>query len=197
VFLITAVCVLTAVPLFSQQFTKLPDGDYILNLSLTNSTPSPFFSGPMADLVSTVTTATNLGFATFGIYMPSTSSHKAAAGFGVLGMFNFNNYIGAGIGLDMLDNQVTMPNCQVQLQAPLVIGGVGGVTVTPLVFTGAATPVGGMGQQNGSAVGLFGGGLDVKVWGGFGAFIAAEQRTEQPAVWVIGGVRWSKAIGNP
>lgn len=55
-----------------------------------------------------------------------------------------------------------MPSAQVQFQAPLVIGGK--LTVTPLAFTGAATPISGRGAENGTLVGIFGAGMSLRLY---------------------------------
>ena len=76
----------------------------------------------------------------------------------------------------------------------LRIGGTNGVVLTPFAFTGVATPVAGMGSENGSVVGLFGAGVSVRIYGGWQGFYAIEQRTGQPALWNLFGVGWSKAF---
>jgi hypothetical protein len=57
-----------------------------------------------------------------------------------------------------------------------------------------ATPVSGMGDNNGSVVGLFGAGLSVKIYGGLQGFYAIEQRTGQPSLWNLFGLAYSKAF---
>jgi hypothetical protein len=178
----------------SQLYSKSADGSYTPVALQTNVTGTPFLSGPLTDLLSTMSTATNWGVAGFGIYMPKSDAHKAAYGMGALFLYNINPYVAAGVGIDWLDNQTTMPSGQLQLQAPLHIGGTNGITVTPFAFTGVATPVSGMGDNNGSVVGLFGAGLSVKLYGGLQGFYAIEQRTGQPAVWNLIGLAFSKAF---
>jgi hypothetical protein len=175
-----------------QTYTKDANGNFVPVVLNTNS--SPVLSGPLVDILTSASMWTNWGIATFGIYEPGSSGHKAAYGAGAVALYNINRYMATGIGLDWLDNQTTMPSGQFQLQAPLIIGGTNGVTVTPFLFTGVATPIGGKGGDNGSVVGLFGAGLDVKVYGGFGAFYAIEQRTGQPSQWNLIGLRYSKAL---
>jgi hypothetical protein len=174
-----------------QLYERNVDGSYSPVTLATNAAGMPFLSGPFVDIINTLGTATNWGVATFGIYEPASNGHKAAAGAGAVFLYNINTYMAAGIGIDWMNNQVTMPSGQFQLQAPLHLGGTNGVTVTPFAFTGVATPVSGMGSDNGTVVGLFGAGLDVKIYKGFGAFYAIEQRTGQPAPWNLFGVRWS------
>jgi hypothetical protein len=175
-----------------QLYSKTAEGQFVPVELNTNA--SPFLSGPLVELLTTLSTATNWGVATFGIYMPASDHQKAAYGCGAIALYNINPYMATGIGIDWLDNQVTMPSGQFQLQAPLKIGGDKGLVVTPFAFAGVATPVSGMGEENGSVVGIFGAGLDVKVYGGLGVFYAIEERTGQPALWNIAGVRFSKAL---
>lgn len=174
----------------------------------TNGTVS-FLSGPLMDAISTLGTATNWGVAAFGIYRPSVPAYldcsagtycvpvpekKASYGGGVLALFNLNTYFAAGLGFDMLDDQTTMPSCQFQLQLPVKIGGEKGVTIVPFGFTGAAIPVGGTGDGNGTLEGLYGAGMNVKLYGGLGAFYAIEQRTGQDTQWHLFGLSYSKAF---
>jgi hypothetical protein len=192
--LTSALLLALAFPALAQYYVKNVDGTYtevaspiILN---TNST-GPFLSGPGMDLLSTLSIATNWGVATFGIMEPASSGHKAAYGVGAVALYNINTYMASGIGIDWLDNQTTMPSGQFQLQLPFLIGGTNGVQATPFAFTGVATPISGGGP---GLVGLFGAGLDVKIYGGFGAFYATEKRTGQPALWQLFGVRYSVAL---
>ena len=191
-FGLTLVCAAALVmPAAGQLYEKNADGSFTPITLNTNSTGTPFLSGPLVELLTTLSSATNWGVATFGIYEPKSDRHKASYGFGAVALYNINTYMAMGVGIDCLDNQVTMPSGQFQLQAPLHLGGTNGLTVTPFAFTGVATPVSGMGTDNGAVVGLFGAGLDVKIYKGFGAFYAIEQRTGQPNVWNLLGVRWS------
>lgn len=157
----------------------------------TNSTP-PTLSGPFIDFVGSLATATNWGVATFGIYAPKSDNGKGTAGAGAVALYNITPYLATGIGIDWLEGgNVTMPSAQVQFQAPLRIGGTNGVLLRPFAFTGVATPVAGMGKDNGNVIGLVGAGMGVKIWKGFNAFYAIEQRTEQEGPWHLFGVAYS------
>ena len=186
--------------------TPITSGTWI---SLGTNSGSPFLSGPLIDAISTLGSATNWGVAAFGIYRPSIPGYldcsagtycvpvkekKAAYGGGILALFNLNTYFAAGLGFDMLEDQTTMPSCQFQLQLPVKIGGEKGVTVVPFGFTGAAIPVGGTGDENGTVEGLYGAGLNVKIYGGLGAFYAIEQRTGQDTQWHLFGLSYCKAF---
>jgi hypothetical protein len=176
-----------------QLYTKDASGNFLPVLT-TNATGVPFLSGPGMDLLESISTWTNWGVATFGIYEPASAGHKASCGCGAVALYNIATWAAAGIGIDWLDNQTTMPSCQFQLQAPFLLGGTNGVQVTPFAFTGVATAIGGSGGNNADVAGLFGAGVDVKISGGFGAFYAIEQRTGQPALWNLIGLRYSKAL---
>jgi hypothetical protein len=157
----------------------------------TNTTP-PTLSGPFIDFLGSLSTATNWGVATFAIYSPRGGSDgKGSAGMGAVALYNISPYVATGVGIDWLDNDVTMPSGQIQFQAPFRIGGTNGVVVRPFAFTGVATPIAGAGHDNGSVVGLIGAGLGVKLWGGLNAFYAIEQRTGQESVWNLFGLAYS------
>ena len=160
----------------------------------TNAAGQPTLSGPFIDVLSKVATLTNWGVSTFGIYEPASGSHKSTFGAGALALYNITPVVATGIGIDYLENQVTMPSAQVQFQLPLLIGGTNGVLVRPFAFTGVATPIGGKGQDNGAVVGLFGAGLGVRIVGGLNAYYAIEQRTAQPAPWHLLGIAYSASF---
>src|ERR1039458_7942105 len=143
-------------PITAQQlYTKDANGNFVPVLAM-DTNGAPFLSGPAMDLLATLGSATNWGVAGFGIYEPASSGHRAAYGAGAVALYNINLYMASGIGIDWLDNAVTMPSGQFQFQFPFILGGTNGIKATPFAFTGVATPVSGMGADNGTAVGLFG-----------------------------------------
>lgn len=94
--------------------------------------------------------ATNYGVApylSFGL-----NNHKV--GGGVLALYNFNNFIGAGIGADYLGS-FSLVSGNVQLKLPLQPlqftkwPWATNITLTPFVYTGIGTPLSGSGQNNG------------------------------------------------
>lgn len=183
-----------ALPASAQQtYVKDTNGNFVPFVLNTNSS-GPFLSGPAMNLLSTLSTGTNWGGAVGGIYAPATQGHKAQPGAFALFLYNLNTYMAAGLGIDYLGNQTTMPSCQFQFQLPFWLGGTNGLRATPFAGTGIAIPVSGMGNDNGTLVGLFLAGLDVKVYGGFGLFYAIEQRTGQPGPWHLLGFRYSAAL---
>ena len=131
---ITIAAALVAPALAQQTYTKNADGSFTPVVLSTNSS-GPFLSGPGMDLLSNLSSATNWGAATFGIYMPSSSGHKASMGAGAIFLYNINPYMATGLGIDWLDNQTTMPSGQFQLQLPISVGGTNGLLVTPFSFT--------------------------------------------------------------
>lgn len=124
--------------------------------TLTNTSP-PMLQGPLIDLAATLSTATNWAVAPYAIY--DTGTKKAGAG--VTALYNLNANFATGVGLDYLNSEVWLPSGQVQFQAPIIIAQK--VTLIPFGFTGIATPVSGKGSSNGSAVGLFGAGMALKI----------------------------------
>lgn len=94
--------------------------------------------------------ATNYGVAPYLSY--GLNNHKV--GGGVLALYNFNNYIGAGIGADYLGS-FSLVSGNVQLKLPLQplafthLGWATNLTLTPFVYTGIGTPFGGTGANNG------------------------------------------------
>jgi uncharacterized membrane protein (DUF441 family) len=159
----------------------------------TNLVGNPFLSGPLVDLLHSLSTATNWGVAAGGIYTASTPNHNGSSGGAFLvALYNITPWVATGIGVDWLDrNGVTMPSAQVQFQAPLLIGGTNGVMVRPFGFTGIATSISGLGNENGTVQGLFGAGLGVKVFKHFDAFYAIEVRTGFSDPWNLLGVAYS------
>lgn len=162
----------------------------------TNTNP-PTLEGPFIDFLGSLSTWTNWGVAGFGIYTPrSTSTTKTGSSFGagLVALYNISPYVATGVGIDWLDNNITMPSAQVQFQAPFRIGGTNGLVVRPFAFTGIATPVAGEGPNNLDVAGIIGAGIGVKVYGGLNVFYAIEQRTGQDSVWNLFGIAYSKSF---
>jgi hypothetical protein len=170
------------------------DAQTISAPTLETNSSGAFLAGPAIDLLKSLSKATNWGVSGFGIYRPASGASKATFGGGAVALYNISPYVATGVGIDMLDNQTTMPSGQVQFQAPFRIGGTNGVLLRPFAFTGIATPISGLGNNNGSVVGLFGAGLGVKIYGGFNAYYAIEDRTGQPAPWHLLGAAYSASF---
>lgn len=152
----------------------------------TNTSP-PTLSGPFIDALGLLSTATNLSVAPYGLYRTS----DGRAGGGIAALYNITPNFASGVGLDMMDSQLWMPSGQVQFQLPLVIAGT--VTTTPFGYTGLSTPIGGAGDDNGTAVGIFGAGLGLKLLGDtqgrhLSLFYSIEHRTGFDGEWMRFGL---------
>ena len=114
--------------------------------------------------------ATNYAVAPYLSY--GLNNHKF--GGGVLALYNFNNFIGAGIGADYL-GQFSLVSGNVELKLPLRPLAFTGwsfatnIVTTPFIYTGLGTPMSGAGGNNGGISTHIGGGLNMdvaKLWGG-------------------------------
>lgn len=148
-----------------------------------------FLSGPLPDAVGGILTATNLAIAPYGIY----DTHGHTFGGGLLALYNITPAVATGAALQYLNHEVWMPSAQLQLQAPVRLGNT--VELVPLIFTGIGTPVSGKGPNNGSAIGIFGGGLGVKLFGSeihsrLDVFLGAAKWTGFPGEQLYGGLLW-------
>lgn len=134
-------------------------------LAQTNTPPvpaptnaPPALSGPVMDALTFMSTATtNWMIGAYGIYDQGTKSAGGGIGVG----YKLSDFVVPIMRLDYLNDGLWMPSGNLQLQLPLTI--MGKVTVIPLAFTGIATPLAGKGNDNGSAVGILGIGLAVRV----------------------------------
>ena len=140
----------------------------------TNSEPS--LTGGLTLIAQTIYDAmpSNYAVAVYGTYAPSApSSHKI--GGGVLALWNINQYVGTGLGLDYLGS-LYMPSANLKLQLPIKpIAWVGSspfftnFVLTPFVLGGIATPIAGAANDTRSIAGIASAGanLDVaQLWGG-------------------------------
>lgn len=112
--------------------------------------------------------ATNFAVVPYATYAPDAPTKF---GGGVLGLWNINNNVGAGMGVDYL-GQLWMPSADVQLKVPihpLSFVGLTNFTATPFVIGGVAIPLAGAKQDNRGVAGIAGAGAAVdvcKLWGG-------------------------------
>ncbi len=112
--------------------------------------------------------ASNYAIAPYMSY--GLKNHKV--GGGILALYDFNNYVGAGLGIDYLGS-FSLVSGNVELKAPLNLFsfthtsfGTNFVT-TPFVYSGLGTPIGGTGGSG--VVTHIGAGLNIdvaKLWGG-------------------------------
>jgi hypothetical protein len=150
ILLLASAALLLPAPLKAQ--TNSAPGPIV---SINTSNVVPTLQGIGMDLLDQLSYATNWAVAPFMIY--DEGSHQF--GGGLAGIYNITPALGAMIRLDYLNQEVWMPSASLQFQAPITIAS--NVTVIPFGFTGIATPLGGAGKNNGTAVGMFGAGVDL------------------------------------
>jgi hypothetical protein len=146
--------------------------------------------------------ATNYAVAPYVTY--GLDNHKV--GGGVLALYNFNSFIGAGIGADYLGQfSAISGNLQLKLPLrPLAFTGWGWATnlvTTPFAWTGIGTPMSGAGGNNGGISTHIGGGLNVdvaKLGGGEisvgGAIIDRTGAGSYSGKYVNGFLAWRKGF---
>ncbi len=127
--------------------------------------------GPAGEVLQFLTVGSNWIVAPYAIYDAGTKK----TGGGVAGLYRVSDFVYTGLRLDYIGKELWMPSCQVQLQAPFRI--MQKVEVIPFVTAGLATPLSGKGADNGSAVGIFGAGLAMKVSKNVGVFYEVEEWT--------------------
>lgn len=132
---------------------------------------NPFISGPTVVILDFLSQGSNWMAAAYG-----TMNDKADKfGGGVALAYKVSDFIAPTMRLDYFDGKVWMPSASVQLQVPVTI--LGKVTVIPFALTGIATPISGKGTDNGSAVGIFGAGMAVRLGSHFDLLADTEKWT--------------------
>lgn len=123
----------------------------------TNSTA--IISGPAAEAFDFITTAgvSNWMVAPYGIY----DSGSKEFGGGIAVAYKLSDFVVPTLRMDYLHSEIWMPSADLQLQVPLTIAGKW--KAYPFVFAGIATPVSGQHDDNGTAVGMFGAGLAIRL----------------------------------
>lgn len=116
--------------------------------------PSSILTSPIIDFLSQ---GSNWMVAPYATY----STEDSKIGGGVAALYKVTDFVATGLRLDYIGSKFWMPSCQFQLQAPFVL--LGKLTVTPFTVAGLATPIGGGGNNNGSAIGIFGAGASVAI----------------------------------
>jgi hypothetical protein len=124
----------------------------------TAQTNVPIIEGPGVQAFEFLTSpnASNWMALTYAI---KTKNAGWGAGFGAY--YKANDFIGATLRVDFFDNSFWMPQCNVQLQAPVKI--MGAVTAIPFLTTGIATQIQGSENQQGTVVAVFGAGLAIRL----------------------------------
>lgn len=123
------------------------------------STNLPSGWGPAYDgFLNLLSQGSNFIVAPYGIMWQSDHGNKF--GGGVALAYKMSDFIVPSLRLDYLDGQIFMPSANLTLQAPVTLNN---VTVIPFGFSGLATPLSGKQDQNGTAVGIFGVGLAIRL----------------------------------
>lgn len=127
----------------------------------TNTNSTPIISGPIDQAITFLGTGSNWMVAPYGIYNPQTGEAGAGVGAG----YKLSDFVVPTMRIDVLDvrkpEEIWMPSVNLQLQVPMLL--FGKLYVVPFVSSGIATPISGKGDDNGTAVGIFGGGLAVRL----------------------------------
>lgn len=122
------------------------------------NTPPGVISGPGAEVLSFLGTASNLMVVPFGTY---STDNGGKFGGGIALAYKASDFVCPMLRFDYLDKQITMPSAALQLQLPVTIAGK--ITVIPFAFSGVATPISGKGNDNGAVSGMFGAGAAVRI----------------------------------
>lgn len=130
-------------------------------------------------------TGTNWLVAPYIIYV---SDDIDSYGGGIAAMYSLNQYALTGLRMDYVNDELWMPSINVTLQLPIKVANK--ITVAPFAISGLATPLGGRGDDNGDAVGIFGAGLAVQVSKKVGLVYDAEQWTSFSGTQHRFGVYW-------
>jgi len=140
----------------------------LLALCLTAAAQTPTNSAPpkalsfLSELAGNLGNATNWTIAPYATYAPTAPTKY---GGGVLAVYNVNEYIGAGSGVDWL-GEFNLISANVTLRVPtrpFTALGWSNVIATPFIIAGIGTPVGGVGVNNGSVSTIEGAGLSLDV----------------------------------
>lgn len=123
----------------------------------TNNPPS------IGTAVSDFTSSTNIAIEPYLTYSPKT---KVKIGAGLLAAYNFNNYVGAGLGLDWL-GKFSLVSGNVELKLPMTPfagWGIKDLQVTPFVLAGIGSPISGNNTESISAIYDVGGYISYGHW---------------------------------
>lgn len=115
----------------------------------TNAAPTTIALADLLDIGKIIVNAapTNLAIGPYGTYVVKPKKF----GYGLLAVYNFNNYVGAVAGVDHVDQFLSLSG-GIQLQAPihpLERFGYTNFVTTPFVISALGTPFGGAGNSNG------------------------------------------------
>lgn len=113
-------------------------------------------ANPTLDLLKPLATATNWSPTVYATHFDNNN----ALGGGLLVIYNFNDYVGAGLGADWAGNWRVFGG-DLQIKKSFIIWN---HIVTPFAIAGVQSPVGGAGQDNGGLATVVGGGADIQIW---------------------------------
>lgn len=149
----------------------------------TNAIPSlPEHVATWLDFLSH--TGTNWLVVPYAIYVDDDVN---SMGGGLAVMYSLSPYVLTGLRLDYVNEELWMPSINVSLQLPIRLANT--ITVAPFAISGVATALGNE-QDHGEAVGIFGGGLALKVSKKMGLVYDAEMWTGFSGTQHRFGVYW-------
>lgn len=130
----------------------------------TNTNSIPWYSGLQA-IGNDVINATNVAVAPYASVLV-TGAEKGKVGGGLLALYDINNYVGAGVGVDYLGQWSEFSgNIQIKLPIqPLTTFGLTNFTVTPFILAGIGTPIAGAGTANGGISAITSAGVNLDIY---------------------------------
>jgi len=166
---IAVVAVLAALLLPQQARAQVPQTITVTNASggvstytLAGATPIATTTNGFvvtAELIGkSLVSASNYDGEVYGTYAPKAAAGSQKWGGGVLAIYNVSQHVGTGICVDYL-GQFSLVSGNVTFKttfSPLAGWGITWLQLTPNVFVGLGTPLGGAGKANGTVSTLYG-----------------------------------------
>lgn len=149
----------------------------------TNTNP-PSLGGALGKATSFLSTGTNWSVYAGGLWNATTRQ----AGGRIAAVCKINDYAGTGLGLDVIDRDITMPTATLQLQAPIRLSST--VTLVTYGYTGMSMGISGMREGNGTVGGLLGAGEALCIKEHFRLSVGAEVRTGFKGEFLTGMLGW-------
>lgn len=201
---IIGVALLAATVIHAQTYTTNSTGQVFETIPVppSSSTGESGLLNAGKIILADLENATNYAIAPYASY--GLNNHKI--GGGVLALYNFNNFVGAGIGADYMGS-FSLVSGNVQLKLPLKPLAftkwtwAQNLSMTPFAYTGIGTPMGGSGVNNGGISTHIGGG-DYFQFGHFlggkfnigGAYITRSGAGAYSGKYINAVFAWSKGI---
>jgi hypothetical protein len=129
-------------------------------LSQTSTNPPPASTSIFEDIGNGLGSVTNWAGNLYLTYAADAPTH---VGGGLLALYNVNNNVGAGLGIDWL-GEFNLVSADVTLKLPIhPLAGLGfsNIVTTPFVIGGIATPMSGAGKANGNIASIEGAGIEI------------------------------------